>query len=106
MIGEDTPIVPQRPRSIDSMSEISLVAEKIRTISSTIDASDEIGALLHGFDSGYIEPVPSGLLTWGKHEILPTGRNFYSLDPFKMPTKVGWRIREQIWLGSNHTGGR
>ncbi len=77
-------------------SAISQVRGKIFNISSAIDASDEIGALLHGFDAGYIEPGPSGLITRGKPEILPTGRNFYSLDPFKIPTKAAWRIGERL----------
>ena len=78
------------------MSAVSPIAEKIRTIASWIDASDEIGALFHGFDAGYIEPGPSGLITRGKPEILPTGRNFYSLDPFKIPTKAAWMIGERL----------
>ncbi|MCK4651825.1 MAG: cobaltochelatase subunit CobN, partial [Methanosarcinales archaeon] len=77
-------------------SAISQVRDKIFDISSAIDASDELGALLHGFDAGYIEPGPSGLITRGKPEILPTGRNFYSLDPFKIPTKAAWRIGERL----------
>ncbi|MCD6206538.1 MAG: cobaltochelatase subunit CobN [Methanosarcinales archaeon] len=77
-------------------SAISKVRDKIFGISSAIDASDELGALLHGFDAGYIEPGPSGLITRGKPEILPTGRNFYSLDPFKIPTKAAWRIGERL----------
>jgi cobaltochelatase CobN len=77
-------------------STISQVRDKIFDISSAIDTSDEIGALFHGFDAGYIEPGPSGLITRGKPEILPTGRNFYSLDPFKIPTKAAWRIGERL----------
>jgi len=61
-----------------------------------IDSSDEIGALLHGFDAGYIEPGPSGLITRGKPEIMPTGRNFYSLDPYKVPTKAAWQIGQRL----------
>jgi cobaltochelatase CobN len=64
-----------------SMSAVFPIAEKIRTISSSID---------------YIEPGPSGLITRGKPEILPTGRNFYSLDPFKIPTKAAWRVGERL----------
>jgi cobaltochelatase CobN len=46
------------------------------------------GVLFHGFEAGYIEPGPSGIITKGKPEILPTGRNFYLLDPFKIPAKA------------------
>ena len=49
-------------------------------------------ALFPGFDAIFIEPGPSGLLTRGTSEIFPTGRNFYSLDPFKILAKAAWRI--------------
>ena len=76
--------------------KLYLVWEKIMDISSRIEASDEMGSLFHGFDAGYIEPGPSGLITRGKPEILPTGRNFYSLDPFKIPTKAAWVIGKRL----------
>jgi cobaltochelatase CobN len=72
------------------------VKDKVTDISSRIDASDEIGSLLHGFDAGFIEPGPSGLITRGRPEIMPTGRNFYSLDPFKVPTKAAWLIGQKL----------
>lgn len=75
------------------------LCEKAQYYSSLIEKSDEIGSLLHGFDGGYIEPGPSGLITGGKPEILPTGRNFYSLDPFKIPTKAAWRIGKRLAEG-------
>ncbi len=77
-------------------NKLSLMMEKVLDISSRIDASDEIGSLFHGFDAGYIEPGPSGLITRGKPEILPTGRNFYSLDPFKIPTRAAWEIGKRL----------
>jgi cobaltochelatase CobN len=76
--------------------KLYLLWEKVMDISARIEASDEMGSLLHGFDAGYIEPGPSGLITRGNPEILPTGRNFYSLDPFKMPTKAAWEIGKRL----------
>ena len=61
-------------------------------LAARIDDSDEIGSLLSGCAGGYIAPGPSGLITRGKPEVLPTGRNFYSLDPFRVPTHAAWRI--------------
>ncbi|MGP8320342.1 MAG: cobaltochelatase subunit CobN, partial [Methanosarcinaceae archaeon] len=72
------------------------VKEKAAEILWRIDSSDEISALFHGFDAGYIEPGPSGLITRGKPEVMPTGRNFYSLDPYKVPTKAAWRIGQRL----------
>ncbi|HID19340.1 MAG TPA: cobaltochelatase subunit CobN [Methanophagales archaeon] len=76
--------------------KIYLMWEKVMDISSRIEASDEMESLFHGFDAGYIEPGPSGLITRGKPEILPTGRNFYSLDPFKIPTRGAWEIGKRL----------
>ncbi|MBE0517544.1 MAG: cobaltochelatase subunit CobN, partial [Methanophagales archaeon] len=76
--------------------KLYLMWEKIMDISSRIEATDELGSLFHGFDVGYIEPGPSGLITRGKPEILPTGRNFYSLDPSKIPTKAAWEIGKRL----------
>ncbi|CAD6491550.1 MAG: CobN/Magnesium Chelatase [Candidatus Argoarchaeum ethanivorans] len=77
-------------------SRIFSVRDKAAKIAWRIDSSDEIGSLLHGFDAGYIEPGPSGLITQGKPEVMPTGRNFYSLDPFKVPTKAAWLIGQRL----------
>lgn len=65
---------------------------KVLDISKRIDDSDEIGGLLNGFAGGYTEPGPSGLITRGRPDILPTGRNFYSLDPMRLPTATAWRV--------------
>lgn len=57
-----------------------------------IQDSDEIASLLKGLDCRYIEPGPSGIITRGRPDILPTGRNFYSLDPQTIPTRAAWEI--------------
>jgi len=45
-----------------------------------------------GLSGGYIEPGASGALTRGKIEVLPTGRNFYAVDPTTLPTPAAWKI--------------
>lgn len=32
----------------------------------------------------------------GRDDVLPTGRNFYSLDPRRVPTKAAWRVGQQL----------
>jgi len=61
-----------------------------------IEVSREMESLLHGFSGGYIEPGPSGLITKGKIEVLPTGRNFYSLDPEAVPTEAAWMVGRRL----------
>lgn len=53
---------------------------------------DEIINLLRGFNAEYIEAGASGALARGKVEILPTGRNFYAIDPWKIPTPAAWKV--------------
>ncbi|MFH1026991.1 MAG: cobaltochelatase subunit CobN [Pseudomonadota bacterium] len=75
---------------------ITQVQTFIDTVRDGVLASDETGSLFNGFNAGYIAPGPSGLMTRGKPEILPTGRNFYSLDPHKLPSPVAWETGKQL----------
>lgn len=65
------------------------VAEKIKK------SVQEIDNLVRGLDALYIEPGASGPLTRGKIEVLPTGRNFYLIDPRTLPTKAAWMIGKE-----------
>ena len=51
---------------------------------------------LRALDGYYIDPCPSGAPTSGGADLLPTGRNFYSVDPRTLPTKVAWEIGKQM----------
>ena len=59
-------------------------------------ASDEIDNLLNGLAGGYIPAGPSGSPTRGMAHILPTGRNFYSVDPRSVPSQSAWRVGQQL----------
>ncbi|RXZ32518.1 cobaltochelatase subunit CobN [Oxalobacteraceae bacterium CAVE-383] len=59
-------------------------------------ASDEIGNLLAGLSGGYVPAGPSGSPTRGMAHILPTGRNFYSVDPRSVPSQSAWRVGRQL----------
>ncbi|MBH8552502.1 cobaltochelatase subunit CobN, partial [Nostocaceae cyanobacterium CENA357] len=52
----------------------------------------EITNLLHGLDGKYIQSAPSGAPTRGRPEVLPTGRNFYSVDIRAIPTETAWDV--------------
>jgi len=87
-----------KEQSINSISsqDAAAVCNRILDLESRIDASLEIEALLHGFEGGYIPAGPSGLIMRGRDDVLPTGRNFYSLDPKRVPTKAAWRVGQQL----------
>ncbi|WP_253882054.1 cobaltochelatase subunit CobN [Actinomadura rupiterrae] len=58
-----------------------------------LDATrDEIGAVLHALDGGYVPAGPSGSPTRGLVNVLPTGRNFYSVDPKAIPSRNSWDV--------------
>ena len=61
---------------------------------------DEIDAVLRALDGRFIAPGPSGHLSRGKIDVLPTGRNFYGVDIACVPTPaaqtVGARMGEKL----------
>jgi cobaltochelatase CobN len=52
----------------------------------------EIAGLLAGLDGRFVAPGPSGAPTRGRPDVLPTGRNFYSLDTRAVPTPAAWHL--------------
>ncbi|MCS5698734.1 cobaltochelatase subunit CobN [Cyanobium sp. FGCU-52] len=49
-------------------------------------------ALLKGLAGGRIAAGPSGAPTRGRPDLLPTGRNFYSVDLRGLPTETAWDL--------------
>ncbi|HYH19037.1 MAG TPA: cobaltochelatase subunit CobN [Azospirillum sp.] len=52
----------------------------------------EIDGLLRGLAGRFVPPGPSGAPTRGRPEVLPTGRNFYSVDTRAVPTPAAWAL--------------
>lgn len=52
----------------------------------------EMQALLCGLDGRFVMPGPSGAPTRGRPDVLPTGRNFFSVDTRAVPTAVAWEL--------------
>lgn len=52
----------------------------------------EITYLLTGLDGKYVPSGPSGAPTRGRPDVLPTGRNFYSVDIRAIPTETAWDV--------------
>ncbi|MEX7468142.1 cobaltochelatase subunit CobN [Mycobacterium adipatum] len=50
----------------------------------------EIEAVLRAVDGHYIPAGPSGSPLRGLVNVLPTGRNFYSVDPKAVPSRLAW----------------
>ncbi|WFS02702.1 cobaltochelatase subunit CobN [Rhizobium tumorigenes] len=52
----------------------------------------EIAGLLAGLDGRFVAPGPSGAPTRGRPDVLPTGRNFYSVDSRAVPTPAAYQL--------------
>jgi len=58
--------------------------------------TEEIDASLKGLAGRFVPPGPSGAPTRGQADILPTGRNFFSLDPRIIPTPAAWEVGKAL----------
>ncbi|MGX7680103.1 cobaltochelatase subunit CobN [Jatrophihabitans sp. DSM 45814] len=58
--------------------------------------TDEITNTLHALDGGYIPAGPSGSPLRGLINVLPTGRNFYSVDPRAVPSRLAWETGQAL----------
>ena len=57
---------------------------------------DEINAILHALDGGYVPAGPSGSPLRGLINVLPTGRNFYSVDPKAIPSRLAYQTGQAM----------
>jgi len=53
---------------------------------------DEVANVLRALDGRYVPAGPSGSPTRGLVNVLPTGRNFYSVDPKAIPSRNAWDV--------------
>ena len=58
----------------------------------TASGAAEMNGLLRGLDGRFVPPGPSGAPSRGRPEVLPTGRNFYSVDSRALPTPAAWLL--------------
>lgn len=56
------------------------------------EVRNEMKNLFSGFEGTYIEPGPAGSIIRGRIDVLPTGRNFYAVDPLRIPTPAAWQV--------------
>lgn len=71
-----------------------VLGEVNEQIAPNLDRSgaEERAGVLKGLAGCRVAPGPSGAPTRGKPEVLPTGRNFYSVDTRMVPTQAAWAL--------------
>ncbi|MGH3665851.1 MAG: cobaltochelatase subunit CobN [Egibacteraceae bacterium] len=56
----------------------------------------ELDMLLAGLAGRYVPAGPSGSPTRGRVDVLPTGKNFYSVDPKALPSGLSWQVGQRL----------
>ncbi|MTI46045.1 cobaltochelatase CobN [Roseibium hamelinense] len=82
----------------DDFEATHAVLHEIRTrIEPSVTGSGdaEIRAVLNALSGAFVPPGPSGAPSRGRPDVLPTGRNFYSVDVRAVPTETAWRLGQQ-----------
>lgn len=83
--GDAQPVGPQSASIIDTALPV------IRAALMACGPREQ-QALLNGLAGRFIPAGASGAPTRGRPEVLPTGRNFFSIDSRALPTPVAWRL--------------
>ncbi|MBF6331400.1 cobaltochelatase subunit CobN [Nocardia transvalensis] len=99
------------PEAVDeaiAASGIAVPAERIDTLRRVLrfaatevvprlrQTGVEIDRILHALDGGFIPAGPSGSPLRGLINVLPTGRNFYSVDPKAVPSRLAWETGQAM----------
>ncbi|GAB2473963.1 cobaltochelatase subunit CobN [Jatrophihabitans fulvus] len=79
---------------VDTVAD-GAVAEVLRFAATEVvprlaGTADEMTHTLHALDGGYVPAGPSGSPLRGLVNVLPTGRNFYTVDPRAVPSRLAW----------------
>ncbi|WP_411267393.1 cobaltochelatase subunit CobN [Actinoplanes sp. KI2] len=85
----DIPEVPEKVSEVLAFAATEIVPRLERT-------TDEIGNVLHALNGGYVPAGPSGSPLRGLINVLPTGRNFYSVDPKAIPSALAWETGQAM----------
>jgi cobaltochelatase CobN len=82
-------------RPADSVSQLLRFAAR-QIVPRLAQTSDEIAMVLHALDGGHVPAGPSGSPLRGLVNVLPTGRNFYAVDPKAVPSRLAWETGCQL----------
>ena len=84
-----------------SLSGVEGISEISRWLSAILlprfmRCAEETRSLALALEGRFVSPGPSGAPTRGRIDVLPTGRNFYSVDPRVIPTQTAWRCGQAL----------
>ncbi|MGB8698420.1 MAG: cobaltochelatase subunit CobN [Thermosynechococcaceae cyanobacterium] len=80
------------PESVPLHTQQELRWMKQHLLTALHQTDQELTHLLKGLAGRYVPSGPSGAPTRGRADVLPTGRNFYSVDIRSLPTESAWDV--------------
>ena len=83
--------IPPKPKWEGTAAVLRTLNREIRP---AVEASGEaeIAGITTALSGRFLEPGTSGAPTRGRLDVLPTGRNFYSVDTRTVPTPAAWQL--------------
>ncbi|MFD4459922.1 cobaltochelatase subunit CobN [Nocardia sp. NPDC058480] len=91
----------ERTFSSDEVARLDAVTTVLRFAATEVvprlrETRIEIARVLHALNGGFIPAGPSGSPLRGLINVLPTGRNFYSVDPKAVPSRLAWETGQAM----------
>jgi cobaltochelatase CobN len=88
-------VVPDAGRRAETVRSLAAAADGgepavDRLLNSCAEA--EMSGLLAALDGRFVRPGPAGAPERGRLDVLPTGRNLFTVDPRAVPTRTAWEI--------------
>ncbi|KAJ1684190.1 hypothetical protein LUZ63_020483 [Rhynchospora breviuscula] len=89
------------PEAAATLSDVPDVQASLRFAAEQVvprlgRTTDELDAVLHALDGGFVPAGPSGSPLRGLVNVLPTGRNFYTVDPRAVPSRLAWETGQAM----------
>jgi cobaltochelatase CobN len=89
------------PDAVDELHDDPVVRQVLRFAATEVvprlgRTTDELDAVLHALDGGFVPAGPSGSPLRGLVNVLPTGRNFYTVDPRAVPSRLAWQTGQAM----------
>ncbi|UGT44257.1 cobaltochelatase subunit CobN [Nocardia yamanashiensis] len=89
LVGTDEPLRLENVRKVLGFAATEVVPRLRQT-------GVEVARILHALNGGFIPAGPSGSPLRGLINVLPTGRNFYSVDPKAVPSRLAWETGQAM----------